>query len=203
MATSKREQILASALTLFVEKGISDTSTASIAKGAGVATGTLFHHFANKQAIVDGLYRHLKEQIASQMTSAESELEMLAKAKSYWLTCLNCFINNTEALKFFQLYYATPSVAKDNKFAVIKDTFGFFLDFIDRAKQAGLFIDLPQEYIMSHCQQGLFNTAQFLIDYPEHFDEIKRKSFELHFGALLTAQGHAQLAKSVNEINSK
>ena len=45
----KKQAILDTALTLFVSQGFYATSTASIAKTAGVATGTLFHHFASKK----------------------------------------------------------------------------------------------------------------------------------------------------------
>ncbi|MBW2185312.1 MAG: helix-turn-helix transcriptional regulator, partial [Deltaproteobacteria bacterium] len=44
MKIEKRKQILGSALELFAEQGFRGTSTAEIAKHAGVATGTLFHH---------------------------------------------------------------------------------------------------------------------------------------------------------------
>lgn len=200
MASSKREQILASALTLFVEQGISDTSTSSIAKTAGVATGTLFHHFANKQAIVDGLYRHLKEQIAGIMTAQTIEQDYIAQAKNYWLTSLDWYLENTQALKFFRLYYATPSIQRDNKCGILQETLGFFIDFIDQAIEAGLFIDLPQEYIISHCQQGLFNTAQFLIDNPELLaTDIKQKSFTINFNALLAPQAVEKLAQAAQQ----
>lgn len=47
--TDKRQAILETALRLFVDQGFHGTSTASIAKQAGVATGTLFHHFPTKK----------------------------------------------------------------------------------------------------------------------------------------------------------
>jgi len=55
MAT--RRTILGAALDLFVTRGFHDTSTARIAKNAGVATGTLFHHFGNKSNLIDTLHR--------------------------------------------------------------------------------------------------------------------------------------------------
>lgn len=65
-ATSeKRQAILNTALRLFVEQGFHSTSTASIAKHAGVATGTLFHHFSSKSALMDELFLSIKQEFAN------------------------------------------------------------------------------------------------------------------------------------------
>ncbi|MEZ4579078.1 MAG: helix-turn-helix domain-containing protein [Desulfobacterales bacterium] len=53
---SKKKKYLKPALLLFVENGIDKTPTSKIASEAGVATGTLFHHFKNKEDLVNSLY---------------------------------------------------------------------------------------------------------------------------------------------------
>lgn len=49
---ARRLQILDAALTCFAERGIDGTSTARICREAGIGSGTLFHYFATKQAIL-------------------------------------------------------------------------------------------------------------------------------------------------------
>lgn len=61
----KRQAVLDTALHLFVEQGFHSTSTASIAKHAGVATGTLFHHFSSKSALMDELFLSIKQEFAN------------------------------------------------------------------------------------------------------------------------------------------
>ena len=56
----KREAILKTALNLFTERGFHNTPTSLIAKEAGVATGTLFHYFKNKEILINELYLHIK-----------------------------------------------------------------------------------------------------------------------------------------------
>ncbi len=53
-----REQILKAALTLFSQRGFRATSVRDIAAQAGVSTGSVYHHFADKEAI----YRTLLDQ---------------------------------------------------------------------------------------------------------------------------------------------
>ena len=49
---NKREKIFSTALNLFVEHGFHGTPTSKIAKEAGVANGTLFHHFNTKEDLI-------------------------------------------------------------------------------------------------------------------------------------------------------
>ena len=47
-----REKIIAAAKQIFIEKGIINTATSQIAEMAGIAHGTLFLHFPNKDSLV-------------------------------------------------------------------------------------------------------------------------------------------------------
>ena len=50
--TDKRRQILDAALALCAEDGLQGAATARIARAAGVANGTLFHHFPSKELLI-------------------------------------------------------------------------------------------------------------------------------------------------------
>ncbi|MDF1535568.1 MAG: TetR/AcrR family transcriptional regulator [bacterium] len=49
---SKKEKILAAATELFARQGFNETATSEIAKSAGVAQGTVFHHFKSKENLL-------------------------------------------------------------------------------------------------------------------------------------------------------
>ena len=59
--TARSRAILATASRLFAEKGYSQTTTAEIAREAGVAEGTLYHHFGSKDAIFLTLFDETME----------------------------------------------------------------------------------------------------------------------------------------------
>ncbi|MFC4269993.1 TetR family transcriptional regulator [Sneathiella chungangensis] len=65
-----RNKIFASALKLFIEKGIDATSTKEITEGASVAEGTLYRHFASKDELAWALFQHHYGNIASELLKA-------------------------------------------------------------------------------------------------------------------------------------
>jgi AcrR family transcriptional regulator len=54
---NRRSTILLSAATLFAAQGVAATSVRQIADRAGILSGSLYHHFASKEAIVDAIIR--------------------------------------------------------------------------------------------------------------------------------------------------
>ena len=52
-----RQRLIRAALELFTARGYHDTTTAQIAKKAGVAEGTIYRHFSSKQQLLNELYR--------------------------------------------------------------------------------------------------------------------------------------------------
>jgi len=64
----KREEILDAALALFAERGFHGTAIPDIATDAGIATGTIYRHFASKETLVNELYRRSKQALIDALT---------------------------------------------------------------------------------------------------------------------------------------
>ncbi len=56
-ATTRREELLSIAAGLFAERGLRATTVRDIADAAGILSGSLYHHFKSKEAIVDEILR--------------------------------------------------------------------------------------------------------------------------------------------------
>lgn len=74
---AKHNAILAAALGMFAEKGFAATSTAALAREAGVAEGTIFRHFTGKEAIFSEILGALHQRIRSDF---ESEMAVVGGA---------------------------------------------------------------------------------------------------------------------------
>ncbi len=66
-----REKLLRSALHLFTTQGFHATPTAQISREAGVSTGTLFHHFTDKNTLTSELYLSIKKEMAAGLREAD------------------------------------------------------------------------------------------------------------------------------------
>ena len=53
--TDRREVILREAAELFARQGVAATTVREIADAAGILSGSLYHHFASKDDIVDAV----------------------------------------------------------------------------------------------------------------------------------------------------
>lgn len=71
--TDKRDLILQAALQLFVERGFHGTPVPLIAERAGVGAGTIYRYFADKDALVNELFRHWKLQLGQSLLLAVSD----------------------------------------------------------------------------------------------------------------------------------
>ncbi|WP_333618114.1 TetR/AcrR family transcriptional regulator [Dietzia sp.] len=54
---SRREELLEISARLFAERGVRATTVRHIADAAGILSGSLYHHFSSKEAIVDEVLR--------------------------------------------------------------------------------------------------------------------------------------------------
>ena len=68
-----RTKILTAATNLAEEHGFTGTSVSAIAKEAGVATGSVYRYFANKQELCLEIFRHATEQEITQVREALHE----------------------------------------------------------------------------------------------------------------------------------
>ena len=72
---ARKEQIIQSALSVFIEKGFSVTTTAELAKAAGISEVTLFRHFSSKQEIFHaGVEPILFESLTNDMPVIEGKI---------------------------------------------------------------------------------------------------------------------------------
>lgn len=59
----RRDELLAIAATLFAEQGFRNTTVRDIADAAGILSGSLYHHFDSKEAMVDELLDTFQQQL--------------------------------------------------------------------------------------------------------------------------------------------
>lgn len=63
VALSRREELLAIAAEQFASRGFRGTTVRDIADAAGILSGSLYHHFDSKEAMVDEILRTFQDEL--------------------------------------------------------------------------------------------------------------------------------------------
>ena len=101
----RREAILDAALNCFVERGFYGTSIPEIAQKAAIASGTIYHYFDSKEALVNALFRHWKGHIAQRvLTAFPATAPSREQFRVMWHEIIAFAINEPTAFAFIELH---------------------------------------------------------------------------------------------------
>ncbi|KGJ87054.1 TetR/AcrR family transcriptional regulator [Colwellia psychrerythraea] len=185
---NKRQQLLDAALALFVNQGIYATSTASIAKTAGVATGTLFHHFPSKDALVLELYKNIKQEFALQIAPFKLDASQLEQqAKVIWQQAIEWALANAEQQQFCLLVMQYQPLSAETKAQIFADEFGFLKDIMLFGQQQQLIADYPIELMLESAHGQFLTSSQFFINNSDLAQDNKYReaAFNLFWQSLI------------------
>jgi AcrR family transcriptional regulator len=136
---SKRSAILAVASHLFAEKGYSNTTTAEIAQEAGVAEGTLYHHFGSK----DGIFLTIFDEMVEEYLAGAERLAGDGKTGAETLSGLIRFHfeylerNKTRFLVILRDFPNHLAVGNDGRSAESRNRFSRMTDILSRGLTQG------------------------------------------------------------------
>lgn len=94
MCMSKQHEIIEALIHLVHSQGVDGASTAKVATTAGVATGTLFHHFPTKKHLIEEAYVYVQSKKMSAvhkcvddnaMNFQEKTRMFVEQVTSYWI----------------------------------------------------------------------------------------------------------------------
>lgn len=110
----KRQKIINTAVKLFVKDGIHQTSIQTLAKKAGVSTGSVYTYFDSKETlVVEAFYNVLDESIAAITVNYDDTLSI--KERFYYLLeqRIRYNIKYPTKFQFLNLCSAEPTVMKE------------------------------------------------------------------------------------------
>ncbi|MEZ8819664.1 TetR/AcrR family transcriptional regulator [Vibrio sp. 10N.222.54.A1] len=185
---TKRQKILDAALLLFSQQGLEGTSTGQIAKTAGVAKATLFHHFENKSLLIDELFRELKIELFSTLDQHTeiAEQDRYQAFKFMWITGLEWALENPVAMKFFTNVHFDPTT--QTREVIVSKMFASLDEIILKGQETGelmvLDINLVRHFIHSHfliCANWLIEQNELP---PEQSAKYINDSFDMCWRAV-------------------
>jgi len=183
----KKERILAAALELFTTRGFQDTPTALIAKTAGVATGTLFNHYRNKEQLINSLYLYCKQELSRCMAvePGAGPHDFIHHLGVMWRNSIDYILAHPRVLLFFDQYSHSPYINQISK-ETGKSLFKLHGNLLIEGMNAGLIKDLPVELLHELTWSMIASTVRYLLDHPEQQDDqqLREKAFATLMEAL-------------------
>jgi len=176
----KRAQITQAALKLFIEQGFQNTSTASISKKAGVATGTLFLYFPTKDDLINSLYKDAKEQLGTALSAGFPKAgSTKTRLKYLWDAAIQWALANNDAFRFMQMFKSSPLITRLTREELVP-TGEFAVSFIRQAIKKGEIADINIELLFTVIDALLSAAVNLAVLKPaKSRTQIVEQAFEV------------------------
>jgi len=112
---TKLVQIFEATLRLTEKVGIAGLKMSAIAKEAGMASGTLYLYFENKEDLLNSLYLKLQKEGASAIVHQISHLPINVQFYKMWTIALKALVNNNYRIVFLEQFLISPYITSENK----------------------------------------------------------------------------------------
>lgn len=146
--SEKGDLILEAALDLFVERGFYGTSVPSVADKAHVATGTIYHYFASKEALVNALYKRWKAAISAEvLRDFPFDAPPREQFRTVWERMAEFAVKHPKPFAFLELHHHGSYLDAESQ-AIEHQLVEFGVAMITRAQAAQALKPLPPSLLM-------------------------------------------------------
>lgn len=181
-----RERVLAAARRLFVRRGYFNTAMPEIVREAGVSVGSIYHHFADKQAIASALYRETMEGILAAMRE-QAEPEPTARGRLQALTRLlyDACERDPDRLEYM-LFVRHSEVDPDEPPVCLAAPFRAVVQWIGEGQRRGEIVPGPADLVAGTFMGAILKVVELRlrgrIDRP--LPRLARDAFSLAWRAI-------------------
>jgi AcrR family transcriptional regulator len=149
----KRERILDAALALFAARGFHGTAVPEVADEAGVGAGTIYRYFESKEAIVNALYQHWKQEALNRIfVGFPIDGSVKDKAIALFTGWAEFVVDHPTAAAFLELHHHAPYLDEQSRQIEAQGMAGVCV-LIAEARSLGLVRDdVPPELLIALVQ---------------------------------------------------
>ena len=177
-ATPATEQVLGAALNLFTEQGYFNTSIPDIVRASSVSTGSIYHHFRDKEGIARHLYATLVERMEAEFNAIEAAHATAHDRCRAVITLLFELTEQEPAVMRFMLFSRHREFIPDQKPVCSSRPFVQMREMVAAGMQAGEVREMTPIIAASAVFGGALRLIQLRLDgvldmpLPETLDEI-------------------------------
>lgn len=199
--TAKQRQILAASVKLFATKGFHASSTAEIAKEAGVAEGTIFRHYKSKKDILIAVVAPILVQFATPFIIKDVRKILSEQEHKSFAQVITMLLKNRLALidanlKHFQIIIQEAFFHEELREAllqsVVKEARSLATQFVTERIMSKELRELPPEVIVRTFVSMMFGMVYFkyVVDPEQYRERSEDEQIELAVDILLNGIGN-------------
>ena len=170
----KRTKIFNAAEALLAERGFYGLSMKSLADRAGIAAGTIYCYFDNKDAVIQELRQHISQQMAD--TIFKGWLENHSAKQKYDLLWRNTFDDvrkNPQKLTVLEMLLLCPKFNQGNATSLQEQVFFPLHDFYQQGIDQGRFHNWQIPLLITLSFDSAINLAKKVLKRNLQVDELQ------------------------------
>ena len=180
---SRREDIAAAAIELFLDRGVAATRVEDILAGAGVSVGSFYHHFRDKLSLAATIYvEHLQRFQRDLLIELNRHAHTDAAIRGLVLAYLRWAAANPRAMHYL-LQCREPNVAEISERAEARlkqDFYGRLADWLAERAATGDLRALPHEHSCALWLGPAEQLVRAAIDPSGHFAKPGADALSAH-----------------------
>ncbi|HAS6975289.1 TPA: TetR family transcriptional regulator [Vibrio parahaemolyticus] len=147
-AVDKRDQILAAAEQLIAESGFQGLSMQKLANEAGVAAGTIYRYFSDKEHLLEEVRLNVAKRIASAVQAGvNDDMPLKKRYRTMWLNIWNLAGSNLNAISNRVQYDSLPCTTRNKTWELERKMFAQVDRLFNQGKEEGVFKPLDNEVL--------------------------------------------------------
>lgn len=185
---NKREAILDAALYLLAHKGFHGFSIKQVAEKAGVAAGTVYLYFHDREDLILQLDAQIMERTAEHIFADHDPRQPLFdQFRHLWMGFWHFFKSHPEILLSKNQFDHLPPEMLRNRYADAKTIFYPLVAFFEAGRATGVMKDLPNEVLFPLAFEHLLALARNDMIGLVDFDEVMLENIVLASWDAVTA----------------
>lgn len=168
--STKKHQILKTALELLVKQGVQATSMAQISSVSGVATGTIYHYFSSKVEIINVLYLEIKKDFDDILLVKDNDLDYKGHLFAFANKLYLFYLKNELKFRFIENIGSLPIISEKTKKEGAKH-YQPTMDFLQFGVTNGILKNLPIELLSAFVYVNIVALVNLSLNNPDLIPE--------------------------------
>ena len=183
LSEEKRTAILEAATEVVATLGLS-APTAKIAKGAGVAEGTLFTYFATKDQLLNRLYLELKMDLRdAMMTGYPAGKSLIVRNRHVWDRFIGWGSAHPLKLRAMRQLAVSDRITEESK-KLVGDAFGEINDMMLECAAGGVMRRQTPSFVSAIMSAIADTTMYFIAREPAQAKRYTKAGFDAFWNAV-------------------